>query len=239
VGTWEIDYAKSGGGEQVWSFVDLGSGLWEFQVGGRRIFHFRMDDEECASCTGFHRWELIGPETYLTNFVGPWTRDVVKIAADGTNLSFIQRRPGVNGKLEDHVGVFQRVSGGPGLAGIWRSESERSLSPTLVELSPGVGEWFVFKWASHTDLAPEWVCVLLLDGADHPCFNALTQGWTISMKLVDARTLKAVVKANGDVDDESLYTASSDGRWITRTQRSVTGEGVTTVYARRSPTPDR
>lgn len=148
VGTWAIDYAASDGGEQVWGFANLGSGLWEFRMKGRKVFHFRMDDEECPSCTGFHRWELIGPETYLTNLVGPWARDVVKIAPDGGSLSFIQRRPGATGELEDHVGTFQRFSGGPGLAGTWRVETEQSLSPPLVGLSPGVGEWFVFKWKS-------------------------------------------------------------------------------------------
>jgi len=240
VGTWEIDYGKSDGSEQVWTFVDLGSGLWEFQVGGRRIFHFRMDEDECGTCeASFYTWELIGPETYLTSFVGPWARDVVKIAPDGGSLSFIQKRPGATGELEDHVGTFQRFSGGPGLAGTWRSEFERSVSSPLVEFSPGVGEWFVFKWTSHSDLAQEWVCVLLLDGADHPCFNALAQGWTIAMKLIDARTLEAVLKANGDTDAESVYTASSDGTSMIRTQRSVAGGSLEAVYNRRSPAADR
>lgn len=149
VGTWEIDYTNSDAGETVLGFVNLGSGLWEFQVGGRRIYHFRMDEEECAICeTSLYTWELIGPATYLTNVLGPWgAREVVKIAPDGRSLWFIRKRRGASGDLEDHVGrTFQRFSGGPGIAGTWRSESERSASPPLVEFSSGVGEWFVFKW---------------------------------------------------------------------------------------------
>ena len=240
VGTWEIDYAKSDGGEQVWSFVDLGSGLWEFQARGRRILHFRMDEDECPTCkASFYTWELIGPQTYLTSFVGPWARDVVNIAPDGGSLLFIQKRPGATGELEDHVGTFQRFSGGPGLAGTWRSEFERSVSAPMVEFSSGVGEWVVFKWKSHSDLAHEWVCVLLLDGAKHPCFNALARGWTIAMKLIDTRTLEAVIEANGDTDAESVYAVSPDGRSMTRTQRSVTGGSIQTVYNRRLPTAAR
>jgi hypothetical protein len=240
VGTWEIDYAKSNGGEQVWGFVDLGSGLWEFQAGGRRIFHFRMDENECATCeASFYTWELIGPETYLTSFVGPWARDVVKIEPDGGSLSFIQKRPGASGELEDHVGTFQRLSGGPGLAGTWRVEVEKNLSPPLVKLSRGIGDWFVFKWTPLSDPARDWVCVLLLDGADHPCFNALARGWTAAMKLIDARTLEAVLKANGDTDAEWVYAVSSDGRSMIRMQRSVTGRSIETVYNRRLPTAER
>jgi hypothetical protein len=240
VGTWEIDSAKSDGGEQVWSFVDLGSGLWEFRSGGRRIFHFRMDEDECATCeASLYTWELIGPETYLTSFLGPWARDVVKIAPDGRSLSFIQRRPGATGELEDHIGTFQRFSGGPGLAGTWRSEFERSMSAPLVEFSPGVGEWFVFKWTSRNVLSPEVICVLLLDGADHPCFNAWARGLTIAMKVIDARTLRAVLKVNGDMDAELVYTVSSNGRSMIRAQRSVTGDSMETVYNRRIPTADR
>ena len=231
VGTWAIDHTASDGGEQVWEFANLGSGLWEFRMNGRKVFHFRMDDEECESCINSLFWELIGPETYLTSLVGPWARDVVKIAPDGSSLAFIQRRPGATGELEDHVGTFQRFSGGPGLAGTWRVEIELNLSPPLVELGPGVGEWFVFKWKSLA-LEREWVCVLLLDGADHPCFHARTRGWTIAMELLDDRTLEAVFKANGDVDEESTYTVSSDGRSMIRTQRSVDGGSIKTVYSR-------
>jgi hypothetical protein len=235
IGTWDIDYANSDGGEQVWTFADLGSGLWEFRVGGRRIFHFRMDLEPCATCeTSFYTWELIGPETYLTSFVGPWARDVVKIAPDGDSLSFIQKRPGSGNQLEDHSGSFRRSSGGPGLAGTWRSELERSVSPASIQLGSGVGEWFVFKWTSHAELAQEWVCVLLLDGADHPCFHALAQGWTISMRQIDDRTLAAELKVNRDLHEASVYTVSADGRTMTRTQRSSTGAVIKTVYVNRA-----
>ena len=234
MGTWAIDYAASDGGEHVWEYVDLGSGLWEFRSGGRRILHFRMDDEACATCeASFYTWEPIGRDTYLTSLVGPWARDIVKIAPDDSSLSFIQRRPGATGELEDHVGTFERISGGPGLAGTWIAKVEKSLSPPTLDIGPGVEEWLVLKWTSLAEPTNEWICVLLLDGADHPCFNALARGWTISMELIDARTLQSVIKANGDIDTEVTYTVSSDGRSMVRAQDSVTGGSNNTVYVRQ------
>jgi hypothetical protein len=52
------------------------------------------------------------------------------------------------------------------------------------------------------------------------------------MQLLGDRTLEAVFKANGDVDEESTYTVSSDGRSMIRTQRSVDGGSIKTVYSR-------
>jgi hypothetical protein len=143
--------------------------------------------------------------------------------------------------LEERALTFQRLSGGPGLAGTWRIESEQSLSQPLVELSPGVDEWFVLKWTRRSGVPGEDVlCVLLLDGVDHPCFGAvLGPGWTIAMKPGDARSREAVVKVNGDTETESVYTVSSDGRSMTRTQRSVTGGSIETLYNRRLPTAGR
>lgn len=233
VGTWAIDYAKSDGSEQVWEFTNLGSGLWEFKSDGVLITHFRMDDEECTTCPNALFWELIGPDTYLTSFVGLWARDVVKIAPDGSRLSYIQKHPGAKGELEDRVGTFQRLSGGPGLAGTWRSKSERSVFPPFVELSRAVGEWFVFKRTRPGFPGGETVCVLLLDGADHPCFNAFARGRTIAMNLTDARTLKVVRKINGERAADWVYTVSPDGESMTQTQRSVTGGSIQTVYKRR------
>jgi hypothetical protein len=75
--------------------------------------------------------------------------------------------------------------------------------------------------------------VLLLDGADHPCFNALARAWTISMELTDARTLQSVIKANGATDVEATYTLSADGGSMVRAQRSVSGGIINTVYLRQ------
>jgi hypothetical protein len=234
LGTWAVDYTASDGAEQVWEYVDLGSGLWEFRSGGRRVFHFRMDDDACATCeASFYTWEIIGRDTYLTSLVGPWARDIVKIAPDDSNLLFIQRRPGATGELEEHVGTFQRLAGGPGLAGTWIAKSEKSTSPPMLSLSAGVEEWLVLKWTSLAGPANAWTCVLLLDGADHPCFNALARAWTISMELTDARTLQSVIKANGATDVEATYTLSADGGSMVRAQRSVSGGIINTVYLRQ------
>jgi hypothetical protein len=92
---------------------------------------------------------------------------------------------------------------------------------------------WLLKWTSLAGPANAWTCVLLLDGADHPCFNALARGWTISMELTDARTLQSVIKANGATDMEASYTVSADGRSMVRAQGSASGGIINTVYVRQ------
>jgi hypothetical protein len=102
-----------------------------------------------------------------------------------------------------------------------------------VELRPGVGEWFIFERTRAGVPGGDWVCVLLLDGADHPCFNALAPGRTIAMNLIDARTLEVVRKVNGERAAEWVYTVSADGQSMTQIQGSITGGSIRTVYERR------
>jgi hypothetical protein len=230
MGTWAIDYANSDRGEVVWGFDDLGSGLWQFSADGRRILQFRMDDNECATCVASEPWKAIGPDTWDTGWLSlSGVADIVKIAPDGGSLSITSRETARTGKPIDRVGTFRRLSGGSGLAGVWRMETERSTSPPLIELSPGVDEWLVFK--SPTEGR---VCVLLLDGADYPCSAAsLPPGWTIAMTVSEARALAVVVKKDGDMIEESTYTVSPDGRLMTQMERSASGRSLRTVYHRQ------
>ncbi|HZL94650.1 MAG TPA: hypothetical protein VFB99_13435 [Vicinamibacterales bacterium] len=226
MGTWAIDYANSDRGEVVLRFDDLGSGLWQFSANGRRILQFRMDDNQCATCVASEPWKVIGPETWDTGWLGPsGVADIVTIAPDGGSLSITSRESARNGEPIDRVRTFQRLSGGSGLAGVWQMEADRSTSPPLIELSPGVDEWLVFK--SPTEGR---VCVLLLDGVDYPCFAASSPGWTIAMTVNAARALAVVIKKGGDTAEDSTYTVSPDGRSMTQMQRSASGRSIRTVY---------
>jgi hypothetical protein len=226
-GTWEIDYASSDPGEVVLAFNDIGSGLWEFSANGRRVLQFRIDAEPCASCQASEPWKPIGPNTWDTGWLSSsGAADIVKIAADGRSLSLVS---------EGTTRIFERLSGGPGLSGVWRLEIERSDSPPLIELSPAVDDWFVFK--SPTE---GLICVLLLDGGDHHCSSAAfssaassSPSWTIAMRTTDMRTLAVAVKKDGETAAESSYTVSADGRSMTQTERSASGANVKTVYTRQ------
>jgi hypothetical protein len=218
---WAIDYASSDPGEVVFVFDDLGSGLWQFGVGRQPILQFRMDDNPCTSCVASEPWKPIGPDTWDTRWLSPsGAADVVKLAAGGDSLSLV---------TQGATHTFERLSGGPGLAGMWRMLAERSTSRPRIELSPAVDDWFVFK-----SPAEGLVCVVLLDGADYRCSSpSLAPGWTMAMKITDPRALAVVVKKDGETVAESTYAVSLDDRSMTQTEKSASGSTIKTVYTRQ------
>lgn len=228
-GTWAIDYTSSDRGEVVWGFDDLDSGIWQFSSEGRRILQFRMDDNECATCVASEPWKAIGPGTWDTGWLGPsGAHQIIKIAEDGGTLSINTEETGPNGESIDRIRTFERLSGGPGLAGTWRLETG-STSPPLIELTPDPYDVLVFK-----SPAEGLVCVVILGGADYPCFAAvLAPGRTMAMTMRETQVLAIVLKQNGEPFSESTYTVSSDGKSMIQTTKSVSGRNIRTVYHRQ------
>lgn len=225
IGAWTADYANSDRDELVLEFVDLGSGLWDFRQDGQHLLHFRVDDDrECSDCAS-EPWRTIGSNAWDTGWLSGAGRDIVRVAPDGDTLSWTSTR---------FVRTFERLSGGPGLAGQWRSDTERSVwAPAWIEISPGVDEWLVLKFG-FTEQGT--VCILLPDGADHPCFSPLMRAErTAAAKLTEARSLELVIKREGETVSEWALEFSLDGRSMTQTRRSATGRTISTLYHRRSP----
>lgn len=228
-GRWAIDYARSDPGEVVWEFETLEPGLWQFHADGRRILQFRTDDEECASCIASEPWKLIARGTWDTGWIAQgWAHQIIEIAPDGGSLSVYSEKTGSDGERTGSLGTFERLSGGPGLAGTWRMETERSRSAPLIELEADPYDVLVFK--SPTE---GMICVVILDGNDHPCFSALRKGWTRAMTMTDAGVLKALVKAGGETVARSTYTVSADGRSMIERTVSASGRSLTTAYRRQ------
>jgi hypothetical protein len=236
LGAWTADYANSDRDEVVWEFVDLKSGLWDFRENGRHLVHFRIDDDhECSDCAS-EPWRTLGPNTWDTGWQSPsGLGDIASIAPDGETLSWTSRNRGSEGDVSTRfVRAFARVSGGPGLAGQWRSETERSgLAPAWIEVGPGVDEWLVVELGS-TDHGT--VCVLLPDGADYPCFTPLVRAQhTAAVKITAARALEVVMKREGEISAEWTLEVSLDGTTMTQTRRSASGRTIDTLYRRRPP----
>ena len=228
-GTWAIDYASSDPGEVVWDFEALAPGLWQFRSDGRAILQFRMDDQGCTSCLASEPWKVIGQNAWDTGWLSlSGLSDIVRIAPDDESLSITSRKAGRNGETIDRVRTFQRLSGGPGLAGAWRMATERSTSPPLIEFDSDPYDVVVFK--SPTE---GLICVVILNGNDSPCFAAYTAGWTRAMTLSEIGDLEVLVKKDGKPVAESTYTVSPNGRSMLQSTVSASGGSLMTVYRRQ------
>lgn len=152
----------------------------------------------------------------------------MRIAPVDDSLTITSGEAARNGESIDRAWTFQRVSGGPGLAGTWRSETERSRSAPLIEFDSDPYGVLVFKSATEG-----MVCVVILDGKDYPCFAASKSGSTRAMTMTETGILKESVKQDGEQVAESTYTVSPDGRSMIQRTEAASGRSLTTVYHRQ------
>jgi len=57
----------------------------------------------------------------------------------------LQKGPSRNGETIDDTIVSERISGGPGLAGKWKTKNMKSTSPNVLEFSPSGADGLAFK----------------------------------------------------------------------------------------------
>jgi hypothetical protein len=126
--------------------------------------------------------------------------------------------------------VAERVSGGPGLAGKWKTKNLKSSPPSSLELSPSGTDGLIFKIV---DMG--LTCDAKLDGKDYPCSGpTLAEGWTVAFAKTDPRSLDMTVKNKGKLLYKVMYTVSADGKTLTETgTATATKEKVKVVYDRQ------
>ena len=141
----------------------------------------------------------------------------------------LQKGPSRNGETIDDTIVSERT-GGPGLAGKWKTKNMKSTSPNVLEFSPSGADGLAFKIVD-MGLA----CDAKLDGKDYSCSGpTLAPGWTVVFMNAAGRSLDMTVKNNGKVMFKMLYTVSADGKTLTENGTAMgTTEKTKVVYDRQ------
>jgi hypothetical protein len=158
------------------------------------------------------------------------TTDTLTLSADGKTLTVNSKGKKPNGEMIDDTVVAARVSGGPGLAGTWKTKNIKSAAPSVLELASSGPDGLVFKIVD-MDLT----CNGKFDGKDHPCTGpTLAPGWTASFVNAGPRALDMTVKNNGKVLFKLSYSVSADGKTLTE-NGTATGpnEKTKVVYDRQ------
>jgi hypothetical protein len=164
-------------------------------------------------------WKMNGK----TNFT-----DTVKVDGDTLTVSTAGKKP--NGEQMDTSTTFSRVSGGPGLAGKWKTKNVKASSASILELTPAAGDGLTYR---AVDMG--LVCDSKLDGKDYPCSGpTIAQGWTLAITKAGARSLDMLVKKDGKPFYKVNYTVAADGRSMTETGGAIAAnETVKVVYDRQ------
>src|ERR1039457_5345665 len=232
-GKWKMNPARSDFGESTVTYSQLPSGEMQSTADGQS-YKFKLDGKEYPDPFGnTAAWKSIDASTWKTTWKLKGkilTVDTVKLSADGQNLTVNSKGSKPNGESIDDTAVLQRVSGGPGLAGQWKTKNLKSTSPNVLELAPSGADGLVYRV-----LDLNMTCDARLDGKYYPCSGpTLGSGWTLAWLKTGPRLLEWSVQMNGKPMYKGTFPVSADGKTLTENGGAPgTNEKIKVVYDRQ------
>lgn len=233
VGSWKLNPARSDFGETTVTYEEMADGEMKVRANGQS-YTIKADGNDYPTPWGVTAaWKAVDANTWkVTNkidakVVGTAT---LKLAADGKTLTVDGRNIDANGEASSSTSVYLRTSGGPGLAGQWKTKNVEIGSPGTMSISPsgsdGVTLTFVEEKGS---------CSAKFDGKDYPATGPVwPSGWTCAISKSGATALDVTWKRNGQVMSKDTFTPSPDGKTLTDVGAAAgTTEKVTAVYDRQ------
>lgn len=219
-GKWKVNLAKSDFGQTTMTLEKLSADEWQSTAFGM-TYKFKMDGKDYPDgMGGTAAWKALNANTWelVAKANGKVTEtDTFKLSADGNTLIDNAKQMKADGGSMATTTVYERVSGGPSLAGKWKTKKVSGASGTI-EFIPSGSNGLVFK-----DPDMGLTCNAKLDGNDYPCTGPLLPpGFTVAMKN-DARSLDITVKKDGKPVFNGAYTVAPDRKSMTETGSPASG----------------
>lgn len=229
IGKWKTNLAKSDFGQTTVTIASLPGGEWQATQFGVS-YKFKMDGKDYPdNLGGAVAWKALSANTWemVAKANDKVTEtDSFQLAGDGKTLTDAVKAMKPDGGAMESATTYQRVSGGPGLAGKWKTQKVSGAADTI-EMAPSgtnqmpTGTGLVFK-----DPDMGLACDAKLDGKDYPCTGPmLPPGFTVAMQLsASSGPLDITVKKDGKPYFKASYQVSPDGKTMTETGAATTGE---------------
>jgi hypothetical protein len=137
-GKWKMNVAKSDFGDTTVTYEQMSGGEMKATMDGQS-YTVKTDGEDNMTPWGMTlawkaadatAWEV----TEKTNGKVTST-SALKLSADGKMLTFDSKRVKADGGTSNDSIAFRRVSGGPGLAGKWKTKNLKTSSPETLNLT--------------------------------------------------------------------------------------------------------
>jgi hypothetical protein len=231
-GRWTLNVAKSDFGETTATYAQTGSGEMQFTTAGQS-YKFRVDGKDYPSLFGFtSAWKQIDANTWetVTKKDGALiTTDTTRLS-DGKTMTVHSKRPMPAGGTFEATTVYERVSGGPGLEGKWKTKNVQTSAPTVLDLTPSGNDGLnvsIPDFKINADVK--------FDGKDYPLTGpGLPAGLTLAIQKTGPRSFDLTEKQNGTPFLKLSFAVSADGKTLTETGGPVgVDEKFKAVYDRQ------
>ena len=232
-GKWKLNIAKSDFGETTIGFTKIASGQMEFTMMGMS-YQFQVDGKEYPSLLGrTATWKQIDSNTWEATYKQDGkliNTDTVKLSTDGKMLTINSKNPKPAGGTLEQTTTYERVSGGPGLEGKWKTKNVQSSAPAVIEFAPTGADGLAIRIPDFQINAE-----VKFDGKDYPVAGpTLPPGLTLAVTKTGPRSFDVTEKQNGKPIIKLSFTVSDDGKTLTETGGAMgSSEKFKAVYDRQ------
>ena len=229
-GKWKMNVAKSNFGDTSITFEQMSGGEMKATQDGLS-YTFKTDGKDNMTPWGSTAaWKAIDAKTWemteKTNGKVSAT-STIKLSADDKMLALDSKRVKADGGTSNDSLSFQRVSGGPGLAGKWKTKNLKTSSPETLSLTPKGSDGLTISLGNEGA-----ACDAKFDGKDYPVTGPVWPvGWTCVVAKNGARGIDLTWRKDGKDMYKSMLAASADGKVLTETGSAAgVSEKYTVVY---------
>src|SRR6266581_4995244 len=210
-GKWKMNAAKSDFGDTTVTYEQMSGGEMKATMDGQS-YTFKTDGKDNMTPWGMTiGWRAVDAKTWevteRTNGKVIST-STLKLSSDGKVLTMDAKRVKADGGTSNDTVAFQRVSGGAGLAGKWKTKNLKTSSPQTLSLAPKGSDGLTVSLGNEGG-----VCDAKFDGKDHPATGPVwPAGWTCVIAKNGARGFDLTWKKDGKDMYKSVLAVSADGK---------------------------
>jgi hypothetical protein len=229
-GKWKMNVAKSNFGDTTVTYEQMPGGEMKVTADGQS-YTFKTDGKDNMTPWGVtSAWKSVDANTWETTEKTNGkvsNTSIAKLSADGKMLAMDSKRVKADGGTSDDSMTFQRVSGGPGLAGKWKTKNLKTSSPETMSVTQNGSDGLTLSFGNEGG-----VCEAKFDGKDYPASGTMwPPGWTCMIAKNGARAIDLSWKKDGKDMYKSTLAASADGKVLTETGSAAgVNEKVKVVY---------
>ena len=232
IGKWKLNLDKSKLTGQTSTYESLPGGEMKSTSGGQS-YNFKMDGKEYPTAFGntaawkevdAHTWQVTWKMNGKVEAV-----DTMHLSADGKTMTIDTKGTKPNGDAINDSATLTRESGGPGLAGKWKS-TKVNTSADHWDISANGADGLTFKLVDYNATAS-----MKFDGKDYDVVGpTVPKGYTLGGKQAGPRRIEITEKMAGKPVGMDVFTVSADGKTMTDEYVAAgTNEKMTSIYERQ------
>jgi len=213
-GKWKMNPAKSDFGSMTVAYEQLSAGEFKCTADGQS-FTFKTDGKDVMTPWGITQaWKMVDAKNWemVEKTNGKVSANsTLTLTGDGTSLAMKSKRIKSDGGTTDETVMFQRVSGGPGLAGKWKTKNLTSTSPETLTLTPKGSDGLAIVLGNGGS-----VCDAKFDGKEHRATGPMwPAGWGCVVAKNGENGVNLAWRKDGKDMYKTSFTASADGKTLT------------------------